>query len=194
MDGSIALSQAAGINSTGFIEVVDVHLDYVTTNITGMVKGGYLDLKGKLGKCKAIFYIGRKRCLDINGVEIMDWNTVGDGEPGAQMNWDEDPPEYARTKTSHSYYYMPGQRRADEKGNIFADFLLLEVVDHNDGVFKRIGFCHATSLLSSPREEERVMVARQHDEAGPWFSMSTVRERLAYYSHYLAGTDVHGVL
>lgn len=151
------------------LEIEAVHLDYVTSDITGAIKGGYLQLRVRLKQLRILqhFIEGRNQwILAVNGTEIStleDFGCSGEMQPFVRL--DEPREEFAESITAKSLYYIPVRISTDPKGNLY--LLLLEALDNPRGTFRRIGFArsfvHATKeALLATSENEHELPCREY--------------------------------
>ncbi|RSM15446.1 hypothetical protein CDV31_005039 [Fusarium ambrosium] len=142
------------MDGLSLIKVEKIHLDYVTEDTWGMLRGGWLHLRGHLKKLSLIHPDDWK--MVVNGVQV-EAATKYDAKPHVYF----DTPESERNKESEpNLYCMIGRRVTTVcEGLIFV--LLLELVDGEIGTFKRIGIARgvikdpeATFISPSEGEDE----------------------------------------
>ncbi|RSM08590.1 hypothetical protein CEP52_004607 [Fusarium oligoseptatum] len=142
------------MDGLSLIKVEKVHLDYVTEDTWGMLRGGWLHLRGHLKKLSLIHPDDWK--MVVNGVQV-EGATKYDAKPHVYF----DTPESEGNKESEpNLYCMIGRRVTTVcEGLIFV--LLLELVDGETGTFKRIGIARgvvkdpeATFISPSEGEDE----------------------------------------
>ncbi|KAM5374780.1 hypothetical protein ACJZ2D_006274 [Fusarium nematophilum] len=121
------------------IEVVDLHLDYVTDDATGLVKGGHLDLKGRLRPFEmAVQYADTQQQLlmRVGGVLVRD-SDKSDFEAGPLIMLDVSQERFDLENEDGMLFYVPTREQAD-LGD-YVNYLLLCSVDKSAGTFRRIG-------------------------------------------------------
>ncbi|KAJ9131821.1 Heterokaryon incompatibility protein [Pleurostoma richardsiae] len=131
------------------IEVVDVHLDHATSDTTGLLTGGYLDLRcGLLPFKMVVHYIGTLQLLfiEVNGKRVKSSSSPEWGI-GPLVHLDVGQDNFDAENEAHSLFCVPAQ--GSTPGDGYSSFLLLEVVDRQQGTFRRIG-------LAITREEDEI--------------------------------------
>lgn len=115
------------------IKVIDVHLEFVTENTMGLVKGGYLDLVGQLKRCT--IQKGTLVRMKVDEVVVEITSEGGTHCPNVLLDAEDDDLEEA--STALSLYYMPVLvwSRLWSK----SCYLLLECIDPDEGIFRRVG-------------------------------------------------------
>ncbi|KAJ3454437.1 hypothetical protein MRS44_018331 [Fusarium solani] len=134
------------------IDVTNIHLDYVTDDTTGLVKGGYLDLKGRMRPFEMVVKYTdtlRQLFMQVDGVIVKD-SQKPYWQSGPLIMLDVNQETFDVENKAGMLYYMPakkGQNPAD-----FATYLLFSSVDDKIGTFRRIG------ISSTPEAEEIEML------------------------------------
>ncbi|KAL5625662.1 hypothetical protein FOBRF1_000005 [Fusarium oxysporum] len=126
------------------IEVEDLKLEYVTNDKTGLIRGGWLRLRGVLKQLRlvrthsSITYGHTDWNMVVNGVHFSALTGFEVQEPQLQVMLDARHENFEEQNAMAALYCMPGRmRRADNDGSIY--ILLLELVDREKGSFRRIG-------------------------------------------------------
>ncbi|KAI8656881.1 HET domain-containing protein [Fusarium sp. Ph1] len=125
------------------IKVEKVHLDYVTEDTWGMLRGGWLHLRGHLNKLSLIGPDNWKMVVNDVQVEVVTKNDM-------QLKIYLDTPNDERDKDSQANLYRMLARRTTNKYEDVVFVLLLELVDGESGTFKR----KATFIRPSKGEDE----------------------------------------
>ena len=127
------------------LEIEGVHLDYVTNDITGAIKGGYLQLRGRLKQVQLLRRLteGRNQwILLLNGTEISTMQEPGcAGEMQPFVRLDDPREDSAASIAGKSLYCIPVRISTDPEGNLY--LLLLEILENARGIFRRIGFARS---------------------------------------------------
>ena len=151
------------------LEIEAVHLDYVTNDVTGAVKGGYLQLRGRLKQIQLLRRLKGKRnqwILVMNGTEISTLEERGcAGEMQPSVRLDDRRESFAESVVGKSLYYIPASMSTNPESNLY--LLLLEVLEESRGTFRRIGlvrsFVHATKeALLATGENESGLPCREY--------------------------------
>ncbi|KAF9776466.1 hypothetical protein IL306_005345 [Fusarium sp. DS 682] len=126
------------------IEVEDLKLEYVTNDKTGLIRGGWLRLRGVLKQLRlvrthsSVTYGHTDWNMVVNGVHFSALTGFEVQEPQLQVMLDARHENFEEQNAMAALYCMPGRmRRADNDGSIY--ILLLELVDREKGSFRRIG-------------------------------------------------------
>lgn len=121
-------------------DVVDVQMEYATDDITGLVKDGYLDLRGQLRPFKMVsraLEASQLRYMEVNGTVIC--CTKLDGwEMGPLILLDVAQNDFDAENIAQLLFYMPAW--APSEPDNYVRYLLFRVVDELHGIFQRIGF------------------------------------------------------
>lgn len=141
-----------GTDGRSLIKVEEVHLDYVTDDTWGMLRGGWLHLRGHLNKLSLIDPEDWK--MAVNGVQV-EVSTEKDMQPNIYL----DTPNNERDKDSKPNLYCMLARRGESRHENVVFILLLELVDGETATFKRIGLARgevkdAQATFISPSEGE----------------------------------------
>ncbi|KAI8306700.1 hypothetical protein K4K61_004221 [Colletotrichum sp. SAR11_59] len=156
------------INTTGpnkenlLIEVVDLHLDHVSEDTTGLVTGGYLDLKCQPGSFQMMVnYIGELQQLFLKvGGTIVKSKHKKDWDNGVLVHLDVGWRSFDNENTAGSLYYVPSQEQTTADDPL--SYLLLVAVDETQTTFRRIGIAvtaeaEEIGLLSTVDKEVRTI-------------------------------------
>ncbi|OAQ60664.1 heterokaryon incompatibility protein [Pochonia chlamydosporia 170] len=147
------------------ITVESLGLEYSTDDNTGLIRSGWLRLRGML---KQILLV--KPCLPdtcntknwnvvINGLHFSALDDYGMQETQLQVMLDSFHNSFKEQNANAALYCMPGRVRRTEEGSIY--ILLLEVVDRGRGIFRRIGLARGwgmdlqAKVLTRSDEESR---------------------------------------
>ena len=145
------------------LEIEAVHLDYVTNDITGAVKGGYLQLRGRLKQLQLLRRFTEVRnqwILVVNGTEISTLEELGcAGEMQPFVRLDDPREDFAESIAAKSLCCIPTRISTDPECNLY--LLLLEVLENARGTFRRIGF--ARSFVHVTKE---ALLATSENEPG----------------------------
>ncbi|KAL0936984.1 heterokaryon incompatibility protein [Colletotrichum truncatum] len=140
------------------IEVEDYHLDYTTKDRTGLVSGGWLRLWGVLKPIKLVPHTVATRPNDVQWEVLVDGasNIVGTsvhfvGLDDFHANFDDENAESA-------LFCMPAKLLTGL--NDFLYILLLELLDKERGIFRRIGLARGFS-----GEAKNRVLARSAEES-----------------------------
>ena len=145
------------------VEVLDVRLTYATDDVFGPVTGGYLRLRGRLGRLRlrwaesdggpeVVAVAGRAPPPDVPRADARPWDArkgmiifpdVGDDEGS----------ELAAANEGGCLYYVPVWRYADVR----LELLLLACTHPGKGLFRRVG-------IANVNREEAAMACLEHDE------------------------------
>ncbi|KAK1948896.1 heterokaryon incompatibility protein [Colletotrichum sublineola] len=137
VDGTIIA--APPTNTNLLIEVVDFHLDYVSTDTTGLVKDGYIDLKGHVKPFEMVVkYILQLQqlFLMVDGTIVKD-SRKEDWESGPLVHLDVGQASFDDENDKKTLYYMPAQTQKSPEDHV--SYLLLMSLDANRSTFRRIG-------------------------------------------------------
>lgn len=159
-------------------EVVSYHLDYVTEDTTGLVKGGYIELKGQLRPFAMIV----KNIAPVQQLLMLIYGNIvrdpkkEDGDNGPVVNLDVGQKSFDDDNVSGRLYYMPTQQKGANNEPLY--FLLLSAVDTDATTFKRIGVAVATE----PAEMDMLLrpstgqdANDQEDPSGAEWNIRTIR-------------------
>ncbi|KAK1497048.1 hypothetical protein CTAM01_08060 [Colletotrichum tamarilloi] len=147
------------------IEVQDLHLDYVTSDTTGLISGGWLQLWGCLKKLEllpdALFSSHSNNyeflMMIVNGVSVSVRadSVMKEYQPHVYL---DDNQQWVSTQNHRpELFCMPARTRPGNDGSIY--MLLLQLENGKDGTFRRIGIARGwgkelrESLLASNAEE-----------------------------------------
>ncbi|KAF6830533.1 heterokaryon incompatibility protein [Colletotrichum musicola] len=137
IDGRISLS--APTRSDLLIEVVDVHLDFVSGDETGLVKGGYLLLKAEVRPFRMVVRYTlelQQLFLQVNGAIVKD-SGKQDWENGPLVHLDVGQRSFEDENNANGLYYIPTQTLSTPGG--YVSYLLLASVGTSTSTFRRIG-------------------------------------------------------
>ncbi|KAE9582726.1 hypothetical protein CGMCC3_g1346 [Colletotrichum fructicola] len=144
------------------IQVVDLHLDHESPDTTGLITGGYLDLKCRPGSFEMVVNgVGKRRklFLKVEGAIVKSkhkeyWATgVGVYLDVSQKSFDDE-------NKAGSLYYVPTQKQTTAGVDLW--YLLLVAVDETETTFRRIGIAvtaeaEEIGLLSTVDKEVRTI-------------------------------------
>lgn len=122
------------------IDVEDVQIEYVSSNKTGLVKGGHVDLR-----CCVLPFemfvksIGQRQFLSlkVNGAIVMASRKDSQRDIGPLIHMDVGQRSFDDENAKGLLYYVVAQKQDELNG--FVRCLLLMAVDEERKVFKRIG-------------------------------------------------------
>ncbi|EFQ34107.1 heterokaryon incompatibility protein [Colletotrichum graminicola M1.001] len=137
VDGAISTAQPTDTNL--LIEVVDFHLDYVSVDRTGLVEGGYINLRGQVKPFEmAVKYILRLQQLFImvDGIIVRDPKKQ-DWENGPLVHLDVGQASFDDENDKKTLYYMPAQKQKTPENHV--SYLLLVALDTSRSTYRRIG-------------------------------------------------------
>ncbi|KAF4925691.1 hypothetical protein CGCVW01_v003441 [Colletotrichum viniferum] len=144
------------------IEVFDLHLDHVSQDTTGLVTGGYLDLKCQPGSFQMMVnYIGELQQLFLKvGGTIVKSKHKKDWDNGVLVHLDVGQKSFDNENTAGSLYYVPSQEQTTADDPL--SYLLLVAVDETQTTFRRIGIAvtaeaEEIGLLSTVDKEVRTI-------------------------------------
>ncbi|GKT68609.1 heterokaryon incompatibility protein [Colletotrichum tofieldiae] len=126
------------------IDVTGVHLDYVSGDTTGLVKGGYLDVRGRVNPfemvVKHILEL-QQLFLMVDGIVVKD-SQKQDWENGPLVHLDVGQKNFDDENDAKTLYYMPTQKQ--RMPNEHVSYLLLVALDDDRNMFRRIGVAVTT--------------------------------------------------
>ncbi|KAL2109836.1 hypothetical protein VUR80DRAFT_1920 [Thermomyces stellatus] len=146
------------------IEVQHVELDYATNDTTGLLRGGWLRLRGVLKQLDLQHYPSSPAAgykdwsMFVNGVHVSVPSDSKKGEPQPHIIPDAPPEDFNKEIADGELYGMPGRVRKGDEGTIYV--LILRLVDRERGIFRRIGLAHGygrdvkEKILARTPEEE----------------------------------------
>ncbi|KAF6785733.1 heterokaryon incompatibility protein [Colletotrichum sojae] len=158
VDGRISLIEPT--QSGLLIEVVDVHLDFVSGDDTGLVKGGHLLLQGHVRPFRMVvrYILELQRLfLQVNGVIVKE-SGKQDWESGPLVHLDVGQRSFEDENNANGLYYIPTQTQSTPGG--YVSYLLLVSVDTSTRTFRRIG------VAVTAEKEEIEMLQGMIDTAG----------------------------
>ncbi|RYP29109.1 hypothetical protein DL767_006879 [Monosporascus sp. MG133] len=137
------------------IEIESVHLEYLTDDNTGFVTAGWLELWGVLKQLKLAPRPSTGRVPDAWEMAMNGWNVTRWAQPLVML--DNIHKSFDRQNTEALLYCMPG--RIAQKADGHSILLLLELVDRQKGIFRRIGIAHGwgedmKSKIMSPSTDD----------------------------------------
>ncbi|KAF4807360.1 hypothetical protein CGCSCA5_v013440 [Colletotrichum siamense] len=143
------------------IEVVDFHLDHNSPDTTGLITGGYLDLKCRPGSFEMVVnYVGKLRqlFLKVDGA-IVKSKHKKDWVAGVSVYLDVDQKSFDDENKAGSLYYIPTQKQTT--AGVYLWYLLL-VAEDETTTFRRIGIAvtadaEEIGLLSTVDKEVRTI-------------------------------------
>jgi hypothetical protein len=130
-----------GFYSAFLFQVEDVHIMHATSDTTGGIFGGWLDLKAQL---KPTHLLWRRR-RDIHNIDVYHWHMVINDAKEAWcegVRLDEhtaDETTFDEDNVNGRLFYMPAGKVAHDIDYHAIRFLLLRVVDVNKGTYERLG-------------------------------------------------------
>jgi hypothetical protein len=120
-------------------EVIDVSIDYRSSDPTSLVSGGYIELKGVLRPFEMIVktpWNSQQLFMSVDGNIVKD-----PAEPywslGPLVHLDVGQESFDEENAVKTLYYMPTQEQ--EKDGDYMSYLLLIAVDSSRCVFRRLG-------------------------------------------------------
>ncbi|KAK2040738.1 heterokaryon incompatibility protein [Colletotrichum somersetense] len=137
VDGAVITAPPTDTNL--LIEVVDFHLDYVSADTTGLVRGGYIDLKGQVKPFEMVVkYILQLQQLFllVDGVIVRDPKKK-DWENGPFVHLDVGQTSFDNENAKKTLYYIPAQKQKAPED--YVSYLLLYALDASKSTFRRIG-------------------------------------------------------
>ena len=146
VEGNIHFERQYDFDRTQLLyEVVDVGLTFTTYDDTGPVRDGWLQLRGCLKRLALVIHEYNEWhetdvwAMLVNGVDIT--RTSTSSHVGLQPWVKLDPPYAAGDwrETSETLYCMPA-RLCSQKPDVYV--LILQVVDREKGIYRRVGFAH----------------------------------------------------
>lgn len=144
-----ARTLAGQISDEGMlIQVLYVHIDYVTEDTTGLVKAGSLRLKGTVKKLKLN--------STTDGFEIQVRGMLAEVDPEIVF-LDPHRDDLLDTMYEGKLFYLPSRCHESEH---FLHSLLLEIMDPLRGTYRRVGLMRSRSL-----ELRSLLLASHEDEA-----------------------------
>ncbi|KAK1982969.1 heterokaryon incompatibility protein [Colletotrichum cereale] len=137
VDGSVKTAPSTDANL--LIEVVGFHVDYVSVDTTGLVKGGYIDLKGQVKPFEMVVRYTlelQQLFLLVDGIVVKD-PLKKDWENGPLVHLDVGQKSFDEENDKKMLYYVPAQKQ-ENLGN-HVSYLLLVALDEGRSTFRRIG-------------------------------------------------------
>ncbi|KAH8722520.1 heterokaryon incompatibility protein-domain-containing protein [Phaeosphaeriaceae sp. PMI808] len=146
------------------IRVCNVHLEYATDDTTGVVTGGWLDLRGSLKPFNMVLrsYSSLKKWyMVINDITVRQQNEGlrEHDRMGPNVSLDVGPLEddaFASDNAQQCLFFMVG--RMPTHNNEYISVLLLRLVDAGKGVFERIGL-----TTSGPDDGQEMLLAELNE-------------------------------
>jgi hypothetical protein len=127
--------------------IQDVHIDYATTDTTGSVTAGYLDLSGYLTPVHLMRIATETRHLWYKAVTRPALPTSAQKQSLLYLSVDLDIPSVdTGVESDPRLYYCMLVRTHMLDGSLYLSALLLESIDPDQGMFERIGIAQALSL------------------------------------------------
>ncbi|WYZ36693.1 hypothetical protein EsH8_II_000199 [Colletotrichum jinshuiense] len=121
------------------IDVVSVHLEHVSGDTTGLVKGGYLELRGQVKPfemvVKQILQL-QQFFLKVDGIIVKD-SQKQDWDNGPLVHLDVSQKSFDDENNAKTLYYIPAQKQ--RTANEHVSYLLLVALDDDRNKFRRIG-------------------------------------------------------
>lgn len=156
------------------IKVVDFKLDYVTSDVTGPVRGGLLHLKGTLKKLKLERGMDLTTWLTtINGVEVR----LGNSNPAIFL--DVEQAHFEEQNERGSLYFIPARAPFDRYQ--FFMGLILESVGEGESAkrFRRLGVLMTSKqplmqILLEPHDNEKDLPCGKYDERSRRHTVSVI--------------------
>ncbi|KXJ93600.1 heterokaryon incompatibility protein [Microdochium bolleyi] len=137
VDGEVETRLPSNVNL--LFEVLNVHLDHVSADTTGLVKGGHIDLRARIRPFNMVVkYTAGMQLLFM----VVDGVTVKDPEKkywelGPLVQLDVGQASFDEENAEKLLYYMPGHKQKTAGEHV--RFLLLVAVDAERSTFRRIG-------------------------------------------------------
>lgn len=124
------------------IKVEALELEYSTNNRTGLIRGGWLQLRGVLKPilvkpCSSETSNGRDWEIIVNGTHFSTLNDSGEQGLQVQAMLDAPHSDFEEQNAKAALYCMPDRVRRIDDGSIY--ILLLEILDRARGIFRRMG-------------------------------------------------------
>lgn len=158
IDGAVSPSSVDG--SKPLTRILDVNLEYLSDDTTGLIKSGSLVLECDLHKVTLTPNPHPKLhhlfIMTINGKEVRQPDGPEWERSGPVLTLDDEVEVFDPSK-SEDIYLLPARIWEDEKPML--TILLLELVDRAEATYRRIGIANA------PKEIEIEMLTRPDDEA-----------------------------
>lgn len=126
------------------VEVIDVHLDYVSSDTTGLLKAGYLQLKGSIHPFEMVVNTksSLKTCfMKVDGTIVKE-STKPHWMFGPLVQLDVAQENFDEENSKNTLYYVPVQEHEGPEDH--AGYLLLVLVDEAKSEFRRIGIAQTT--------------------------------------------------
>ena len=146
------------------ITVVSLGLEYETEDNTGLVKSGWLHLRGRLKPMELVEPELPTRanvkvwCMVISGERFEAFGGAGRQDLQIHVMLDSFHHDFKEENANDALYCMPGRARRTKDGSLY--LLLLEAIDRQKGVFRRIGLSLAYGA------ELRAKVLARHSREG----------------------------
>lgn len=155
------------------IEAQDVQLDYTADDKTGLIKGGWLRLRGVLKQLVILPHHSSSSgsCRDwsmiVNGVQVSVLSDSAEREPQPHVMLDAPHRHFDEEITDGNLYCMPARVREGDEGSIYVLILLLE--DRKWGIFRRVGLARGwgkdvkDKVLARTTEESKLPCEEYRD-------------------------------
>jgi hypothetical protein len=156
-----------------FFEIIDVSLQHETDDIMGLLKGGWLDVKGQL-KPASVTFSDHHQEKPSTGRWMIDIDPTCSTDPVLIQrlpSWNSesmhvmldvpvlDPRHFSDDNAKGRFFYMPvaqGQPWTDDHQFVYA--WLLRLVDKQSGTFKRIGMVQNNPIVPGVKVEVDIAV------------------------------------
>jgi hypothetical protein len=160
IDGIIG-TEAANNDGKWAIKVEDYHLDYATEDTTGVVTGGWLDLRGALKPLGLTHETQDRWRLLVNDILIRpqdeslpDWKRLG---PIVHLNVPAADDAFVRDIAEQRLFFMVG--RKPDSDDDYIPVLLFRLCDVEQKLFERIGLA-----TSGPKGGTEMLLAELDEE------------------------------
>lgn len=166
VDGKISGGQLT--DEGMLIEVVEINIEHETEDVTGLVKGGSIRLKGTLKLLKLTWDMFTETwIMTVNGTEVLpqvenEWERFG-----PLVFLDVNQPDFNGLNEREALFCMPA--RAPIGRWTLLVCLIFEKVGGQNGTFRRIGISmtknkELVNMLLSTYENEASLLCEQYDE------------------------------
>ncbi|KAL6407060.1 heterokaryon incompatibility protein [Ilyonectria robusta] len=157
------------------MKVEALELDYSTNDRTGLIRGGWLQLRGVLKPilllkpCSSEMSNGRDWEIIVNGTHFSTLNDFEEQGLQVQVMLDAPHNDFEEQNAKAALYCMPGRVRRVDNGSIYV--LLLEILDRARGIFRRIGLARGWGADTQARilarsVEESQLPCEEYTQAG----------------------------
>ncbi|KAJ1334082.1 HET domain-containing protein [Microdochium nivale] len=126
-------------------KVVDFHLDYVSADTTGLVKSGYIDIRGQVRPFEMLVKYTlqlQQLYMVVNGVTVKD-PTKQEWDNGPLVHLDVGQQSFVAENADNLLFYLPARKQRTFEEHV--SFILLAALDPSQAIFRRIGLAVATN-------------------------------------------------